>query len=64
MKQIPKTVIFVIVIFAGGIGITMGLEFIFETFDVPYNEQLAENRVKRVTEPIKWIEDKISGGSP
>ena len=60
MKQIPRTVIFVIVIFAGGIGITLGFQIIFETFDIPYNENIAENRVKRLTEPLEWIEDKFS----
>ena len=64
MKKIPKTVIFIVIIFAGGIGITIGFEIIFEAFDIPYNENLSENRIKRISEPLDWIADSVSDSSP
>ena len=59
--KIPRFVIFIVIVFVGGIGITIGFEFIFNTFDVPYNENMAENRIKRFTEPLNWLEDTIAG---
>jgi hypothetical protein len=60
LKKIPRTVIFIIIVFAGGIGITFGFEIIFDTFDIPHNQNFAENRIKRFTEPLNWIEDRVT----
>ena len=54
-------IIFIVIIFAGGIGITVGFDFLFDSFDIPHNQNFAENRIKRITEPLNWIDDKISG---
>ena len=64
MKKIPRTIIFILVILIGGIAITFGFQIVFEALDIPYNENLAENRMKRFTEPFDWIEERISGINP
>jgi hypothetical protein len=52
-------VIFIIIVFVGGTGVTLGLQLIFEELNIPYNENIAENRIKRFTEPLVWIEDRF-----
>ncbi|MGD2107601.1 MAG: hypothetical protein PVH93_08350 [Nitrosopumilaceae archaeon] len=52
-------VIFIIIVFVGGIGITLGLQLVFEELNIPYNENIVENRIRRFTEPLGWIEDRF-----
>jgi hypothetical protein len=60
LKKIPRMTIFIIIVFVGGTGITLGLQLVFEELNIPYNENIAENRIKRFTEPLGWIEDRFS----
>jgi hypothetical protein len=60
MKKIPMTIIFVIIVFVGGFGITLAYEVVFDALDIPYNQNLADARIKRITEPLTWIEERIS----
>ena len=64
MKKIPRNIIFILVIVIGGIAITLGFQIIFEALGIPYNENLAENRMKRFTEPLDWIGERISSINP
>jgi len=60
MKKIPPMIIFIVIIFAGGVGIAVVFDIIFDSFDIPHNQNFAENRIKRISEPLNWIEDRIS----
>jgi len=59
LKPILRMVIFIIIVFVGGIGITLGLQLVFEELNIPYNENIVENRIRRFTEPLGWIEDRF-----
>lgn len=54
------TIIFVIIVFVGGFGITLAYEIVFDALDIPYNQNLTDARIKRIIEPLSWIEEKIS----